>query len=213
MREKLYGLDVDQNITILGLASLLLEAWARKTCPNLMNFRLARLKGYKRVFNKTDSFLIRNDLLPGNSNAYACISAVPCDDTSDLIVSAFEIPLTEWAYFVQREFEYRLVSVPFTEMITGHASEGVICLGDFDNDQQCEAIVNADPLRAQRWQEFRAKYDGPMWRYDLLPEPEYLAACLKTAEQCGEEVYNNFVDTTFVGDGRTIRTYLKHLGE
>ncbi|MGB1077129.1 MAG: hypothetical protein ACPG05_02395 [Bdellovibrionales bacterium] len=209
MRSNLYKASNDQTITILGLGSLLLEEWAKKTCPNLTNFRLAKIQGYKRIFNKTDSFLVRNDLKPENSIAYACLSAVPSNDTPEMIVSSFEIPLSEWAPFVQREFEYRLIQTAFTEIETEEKGRGVLCVGDYKNDQECEHIVNADPLRLERWKQFRAKYNGPMWRYDLLPEPEYLKTCLDTARKCGDDVFDNFVDTTFTGDGRSIRTYLK----
>ena len=125
-----------------------------------------------------------------------------------MIVSAFEISISEWPYFIQREFEYRLIKVPFFDSNSRSEDQGVLCVGDYSNDDECEMIVKADPLRLERWNEFREKYDGPMWRYDLLPESEYLEACLKTAKKCGDEVYQNFIDTTFVGDGRSIRDYI-----
>jgi len=208
MRSNLYKKKSNEKITILGIGSLLLEEWARKTCPTLSNFRLVELSGYKRVFNKTDSFLIRNDLKPIDSKAYASLSAVPVKKENTMVVSAFEISISEWAYFVQREFEYRLIEVPFTENGVTSDQYGVLCVGDYKSDEECEMIVNADPLRLQKWKEFRAKYDGPMWRDDLLPEPEYLDVCLDTAKACGDKVYQNFIDTTFVGDGRSIRNYI-----
>jgi hypothetical protein len=211
MRSNLYKNNSDHSITIIGIGSLLLEEWAKKTCPNLTNFRLAEISNYKRVFNKTDSFLVRNDLLPKDSKAYACLSAIPTKNAPNMIVSAFEIPLSEWAPFMQREFEYKLIEVPFKERITLQSGQGILCVGDYKNDQECEHIVYADPLRLRKWTEFRDKYDGPMWRYDLLPEPEYLNACLTISKDAGEEVYNNFVETTFLGDGRSIKTYLEDI--
>ncbi len=210
MRADLYSPPKDEAITIIGLGSLMLEAWAKKTCSTLTNFRLGHLDGYKRLFNKTDSLLVRNNLRPLDSNAYACLSAVPSPETKTMIVSAFEISLSEWAFFVRREFEYRLVKVPFKDIETDHESEGVLCVGDYKNDQECAQIVHADPLRLERWKEFKEKYDGPMWRDDLLPDPHYLDTCLKTSQTYGDHVYHNFIDTTFIGDGRSIRTYLEN---
>lgn len=195
---------MSQTITIIGLGSLMSEESARTTCPNLSNYRLTEINGYKRIFNKTDSYLARTNALPKDSNAYACLSAIPCTQTPAMIVSVFDIPLSEWPHFVQREFEYRLVRVPHN----ADDRKGVLCVGDYKNDEECMTVIHADPLRLERWQEFRAHYDGPMWRRDLLPYPEYLERCLNYTQKHGQAVYENFIQTTFIGDGRSIAEYI-----
>ena len=40
------------DVTIVGLGSLLSERSSRTTFPNLANFRLARIDGYRRVLER-----------------------------------------------------------------------------------------------------------------------------------------------------------------
>ena len=53
------------------------------------------------------------------------------------------------------------------------------------------------------------KYDtGHIWRTDILPFPPYLKFCLQSARNLGPEAYRNFLDTSFIADGKTtIREY------
>lgn len=164
-------------ITILGLGSLLSEESARRTCPNLENFRLAKLHGYKRIFNKTDSDIARKGQIPKDTNAYACLSAIPDKTMQNMVISAFQMPETDWLAFLKREFEYKLVSVKFEEL-DGTPSQGILCVGDYAHDQECELVCQSDPFRFQLWQDFKQKCSEPMWREDLLPGPTYLQRCL-----------------------------------
>lgn len=196
-------------ITILGLGSLLSEESARRTCPTLQNFGLATITGYKRIFNKTDSILALSGNLPTDHKAYACLSAVPDDSGNAMIVSHFEIPEHEWAPLVKREFEYRLQSVPFVDLRNNNAGTGILCVGDYANDETCASALADDPVRAKLWAQFRQQYPyEPMWRTDLLPDAKYLERCLQYAQDIGSEVYENFLDTTFIGTGESIRQYL-----
>lgn len=202
----------NSTITVIGLGSLLSEVSARRTCPGLTNFRLAYLEGYKRVFNKTDSVLARAGKIPKDRNDYACLSAVPDANATPMAVSAFEIPSSDWLFLVQREFEYKLWSVPFRPVAGEEESTGVLCVGNYECDEECEIIVNADPVRKACWEAFRLSCDEPMWRFDLLPNPEYLKRCLTYASKHGSEVLDNFLDTTFTGQGMSIRDHLKTSG-
>lgn len=195
-------------ITIIGSGSLLSRASAEKTCPTLTNFRLAKLTGYKRVFNKTDPLRVFNGTLPTLSKAYACLSLVPDNTIKGMIVSAFEIQRDDWNALLEREFEYKLIEVPFNNL-NGIPGKGIACVGDYVNDSECEEYCKDDPIRMQRWQKFKQLYKGPMWRTDLLPNEDYLARCLSYCKQHGEEIYTNFIHTTFVGDGTvSIADYL-----
>lgn len=197
-----------EKLSIIGLGSLISEQSARRTCPNLSNFRLGFTHGHKRIFNKADSYLIRMDKLPDDKK-YACLSAVPDKSILKMYVSIFDIAIEDWPALVEREFEYRLVEIPYEELDGGGTGHAIACLGDYTDDKTCLDIIHADPVRKLRWKEFCKNYDGPIWRYDLEPSEYYLNACLKTFQDLGAEFYNNFLDTTFVGDGRTIRNYLK----
>lgn len=51
-------------------------------------------------------------------------------------------------------------------------------------------------------------YQGPLWRRDILPNPRYLGFCLQAAASQGSAVLDNFLDTSFTADGRSLRVYL-----
>lgn len=196
-----------RKFTVLGLGSLMNEDWARPTCPQMENFRLVKMDGYRVVFNKTCSFAVLEYKLPIDDKPYASLSAVPDPDMKGMYVSAFEVPASEWADLALREFEYKLVMAPFLE--NGEQKHGVLCGGDWDSDEQCRQSISADPFRLARYEEFKRLYPGPLWRNDLLPFTPYLKRCLDSLSRLDQEVYNNWLETTFVGDGRTIKDYLK----
>ncbi len=55
-------------------------------------------------------------------------------------------------------------------------------------------------------------FSGPLWRDDILPFARYLAFCLEAAASQGQDVLDNFMDSSFLADGETsIRQYLSTL--
>lgn len=196
------------TITIIGLGSLLSEKSALRTCPEMKNFRYASISGYKRIFNKTDTYSARLGRIPKNNKKFACISAVPSTEINEMYVSVFNISVRDWGAFLQREFEYRLVEIPFTEIDSGEKGYGIVCMGDFNDDQECEIIIKADPLRCARWKNYKAVCSEPIWRYDLEPAPYYLRYCLFIIRHSRPEFLDNFMSTTFIADGRSIKEYL-----
>ncbi len=200
---------MQDHITIIGLGSLIDEKSARRSCPNLTHFRFAKISGYKRVFNKADSFLMRKKGIP-NNNKYACLSAMPDKAIDIMYVSTFYIPKSEWHSIVEREFDYKLVSIPYEEIDSHEKGEGIVCMGDFKDNQECEELIASDPVRAKRAKELRGVYEGPIWRDDLEPSPYYLNNCLRAVRLSRPEFQDNWLDTTFTGDGRSIREYLNN---
>ena len=205
-------MNQDNTISIIGLGSLLCPQSAKRTCPNLSNFRYGYVRGHKRIFNKTDSDMARNMVISSKDKNYACLSAVPDSTIDQMVVSIFEIPPSEWIWFVLREFEYKLTYVEY-ESLSGESGEAVICMGDYSNDMECEHALIADPLRLRIWREFKSKYDGPMWRYDIFPQTEYLDKCIEAVKQNCPHFADNFLDTTFIGSGLSIREYLQNLND
>lgn len=201
--------NMKESIVIIGLGSLMCEKSARKTCPDLRNFHYVKLTGYKRIFNKTDSFLVRRGNITEDTTACACLSIVPDPEIKNMTVSSFEIPIKDWPALVYREFEYRLSYVPYLTF-DGNIGTGIACFGDYKDDNECAIAMRVDPFRLQRWEEFQSLYKGPMWRYDLEPEPEYLKQCIKTVTNLGLDYLENFITTTFVGNGQSIKSYLEH---
>lgn len=195
-------------ITIIGLGSLLSKESATRTCPSLQNFRIAYLSGWKRVFNKTDSDFVKNNQMPVDHRKYACLSAIPSHDQEKMVISAFEIHETEWISFLKREFEYKLIKVPFTDQNSKEAY-GILCAGDYTDDSECELVCQSDPYRLPLWEIYKSNCSEPMWRTDLLPDDDYIQRCINFVKEHGDSVYNNFIKTTYIGDqSQTIKDYL-----
>lgn len=147
--------------------------------------------------------------MPVEHKNYACLSTVPSKNTNDMIVSVFEIPESEWVPFLKREFEYKLVKIPFFDM-DDSMSEGIACVGDYNNDKECELVCQSDPYRKPLWDAYKKNCNEPMWRTDLLPDTEYLKRCLRVSKAHGEDIYQNFIQTTYIGDqSQTIEEYLE----
>jgi len=197
-----------KEFSIIGLGSLLSEDSARSTCPSLKDFKIVKVKGWRRIFNKMHSTLAVAGKIPNDSKEYACLSAIPAKD--DIIyVSNFKIPTAEWPAFVSREFEYRLIEVPIVSEQENEA--GIICAGNYDNDDQSYQACLADPLRIISWNKLKANYPNePMWRNDILPYRPYVDKCLKILESQDSMILDNWLDTTYLGDNVTsLRSYLK----
>jgi hypothetical protein len=196
-------------ITLIGLGSLLSESSANRTCPSVQNFELAQINGYIRSFNKTDSWIVRKSPESMLENKYACLSAMPIQGKPSMVVSTFQIHKDDYDAFVEREFEYKFEKVPFVTM-SGTRGTGLICSGNFKSNEECETLCYLDSMRLKHWLSFKESYIGPMWRQDLLPEPEYLKKCLKVCEDHGNEILQNFLQTTYLGDMKTtLKEYLK----
>ena len=103
-------------ITILGLGSLLSERSSRTTFPALQNFRLVRLKNYRRVFAHTPSIFVARGIADMQRLEMASLSAEPCEGSS-FIMTAFEVEDdgTGMEAFREREEEFDLTMVPFCE--------------------------------------------------------------------------------------------------
>jgi hypothetical protein len=208
-------MNLSGRINIIGLGSLMSQKSASLTCPSVENFQLVTVKGHKRVFNKTNSPAILKGRAPRDDKKYACLSVVPDHMSKDMIVSCFSIDQKDWKSFVDREFEYDLRTLDFIHPQTNREESAVACFGDFKSDMDCEELCrqDSDPVRYQKWSDFKEKYNGPMWREDLLPEDSYLSDCLRVTQKLGDDIYNNFIDTTYLGDGRTtIRDYMDNDG-
>lgn len=206
---------MQKNITVLGIGSLLCPESARKTCPALGHFRVGYVTGYRRIFNKMNTVqVLRGNPLPPDK-ACASVSAIPDGDTigdttanTTMAVSVFNIRPEAYPALLRREFDYKLEPVPYTDA-AGHTDHGLLCIGNFANDAECAALCATDPIRAEMWQAYLNATTEPLWRNDLLPTPDYLAFCLNAAHTLGDDIYENFLDTTYLGDNTTtIRQYL-----
>ena len=184
-------------ITVIGYGSLLSEDSARETVPGLKKFRLVTVPGYRRIFNKVGvSFIYRYDLAASDIHIASC-STQPDSDT-EIIGCAFEISADEFKDLYEREHRFQWVNVR-SYALDGQAVVGRMCTESNDEFYRLNKCVTDDVYYRYVGQ----YYNGRIWRDDIMPFPVYLNHCLQAAKCHGELVYENFIHTTYLADGKT----------
>lgn len=194
---------MSEFVTIIAIGSLLSEDSAKQTCPSLRNFRLGKIHGYGRIFNKVDP----------NSENFESAHIATCaliereDHTS--LITLFEIEAADYPAFIQREFDYELRSVEYTELETGKKGQGIACCA-LASDDAFQAYIEQHPVQKEHYEACRVQsYTGQVWRKDIFPRPEYLAFCLEAAQALGENYVENILNYTYLADeSTTLATYL-----
>lgn len=202
-------------VTVIGFGSLLAESSARETIPNLINFRLVRVDGYRRIFNKVGvSFLYRYSM-PGNPearNAAIASCSTEVDPHNAFIGCAFDCPAPDFPALYDREHRFRWVEASFQVLkLDGHQTDeatgtGRMCTQYTDADYRLNKCVTVAEYESRVGQ----YYGGKIWREDILPFPVYLKHCLDAASSHGTAVYQNFLESSFLADGvTTIKAFLQ----
>lgn len=191
-------------ISVIGYGSLLSEQSARETVPELQNFRLVEVPGYRRIFNKVGIVFFSRHGAHETDLEIASCSTEP-DENVSIICSQFECGEQAFRTLYEREHRFRWAEVSTVDCM-GERALGRICTGFNDQDYRLNKCITDDEYH-NRVGQF---YSGQIWRDDILPFPRYLAFCLQAAERQGKEVLDNFLDSSFLADGITnIRTYLQ----
>nr|XP_018623423.1 uncharacterized protein LOC104087607 isoform X3 [Nicotiana tomentosiformis] len=185
----------DGLISICGFGSLLSERSARSTFPDLINFRVGKLSGFRRVFAHVAPIFFERGIANLDTKEISSLSVESCEGET-LIVTIFEIQRSEIPAFIEREHEFRFLAV----ICTRYSDEEYLktrCKGDKGIFFQQYGRYNIDKI----------------WRDDILPCRVYLRHCVLAAQNLGDIAYDNFLDHTFLGDRRTtIREYLATTG-
>lgn len=191
-------------ISVIGYGSLLSEQSARETVPELENFRLVEVPGYRRIFNKVGIvFFSRHGASEADLEIASC--STQAYDGISIVCSQFECSEKAFLGLYEREHRFRWVEVETLDQ-RGERSLGRICTGFNDQDYRLNKCITDDEYQ-RRVGRF---YSGSLWRDDILPFPRYLAFCLQAASSQGEAVLDNFLDSSYLADGITsIRSYLK----
>ncbi|GMP76457.1 hypothetical protein CsSME_00033121 [Camellia sinensis var. sinensis] len=100
----------DGLLTICGFGSLLSERSARSTFPELINFRVARLNGFRRIFAHVAPVFFDRGIANPQTKEMSSLSVEPCEGET-LIVTVFGIKKSEIPSFLQREHEFRFLAV------------------------------------------------------------------------------------------------------
>ncbi|CAN8231900.1 unnamed protein product [Cochlearia groenlandica] len=205
-------LSSENRISITGFGSLLSERSARSTFPDLENFRVAKLHGFRRVFAHTAPIFFERGIANLYTKEISSLSVEPCEEEGEsLVVTVFEIKREEIPAFIQRELEFRFLAVvPETMEGKPYTDSAVLC-GRYSDEEFFQ-------IRCKGNKEVYFKHYGrfnieKIWRDDILPCRLYLRHCVLAAKNLGDEAYNNFMDHTFLGDRKTtIREYLNSTG-
>lgn len=203
--------DVDGYISICGYGSLLSEKSARSTFPHLINFRTARLTGFRRLFSVVGAFFFNHGIANLKTQEVAGLSVEPCQGGETIIITVFDIKKSEIPAFIKREREYRFLSV-FPESLAGvpFTSPAVICASYSDEEFFKFRCCEGREIYFKQYGEYNIH---KIWRNDVLPCRVYLRHCVLAAKSLGDEAYNNFLDHTFIADRKTtIRKYFEKMG-
>jgi len=200
---------VPSMVTICGYGSLLSETSARRTTPSIKNFRKAKIKGYKRVFNIVAISLIISGQSNLETKEVAAVCAVPSSDHF-LFVTLFDIPFEELNSLHEREHRFNIIEVDAEEidLITNtiRISKALMCVEMTDEEYKNVKCKSEE----EYFERVGKHYSGKLWREDVLPNRKYLKFNLESAKKLGQDYYDNYLDTSFLADKKTtIREYLE----
>lgn len=103
------------HATIVGFGSLLSERSARGTCPNLTNFRVVRVNGWRRVFQHAAAIFWERGIAIAETKEMASLSAEPSIG-SGFVAATFDVPQEELPALLEREEEFDFAKVPFSAL-------------------------------------------------------------------------------------------------
>lgn len=197
-------------ISICGFGSLLSERSARSTFPELMNFRVARLKGFRRVFAHVAPIFFERGIAKPETKEISSLSVEPCEG-EELIVTVFEIEKSEVPSFMERELEFRFLAV-LPETLEGKPFKNTAVLCTRYSDEEFFNVRCGGSKEVYHQHYGRYNIDK-IWRDDILPCRTYLRHCVLAAKNLGDAAYNDFLDHTYLADRQTtIRQYLATTG-
>ncbi|KAI3469336.1 hypothetical protein Pfo_025999 [Paulownia fortunei] len=200
----------DGFVSICGFGSLLSERSARSRFPNLIDFRLAKLSGFRRVFAHVAPIFFELGIAKPDTKEISRLSVEPCEGES-LVVTTFQILRSEILSFIEREHEFRFLAVTL-ETLNGlfYTTPAVLCACYSDEEYFQHRCKGSKDIFFQRYGRYGIH---KIWLDDILPCRVYLRHCVLAAENLHDIAYNDFLDQTFLGDRKTtIREYLATTG-
>ncbi|KAK9059424.1 hypothetical protein SSX86_022044 [Deinandra increscens subsp. villosa] len=196
----------DGTLSICGFGSLLSERSARSTFPDLVNFRVAKLNGFRRVFAHVAPIFFERGIAKPETKEISSLSVEPCEGES-LIVTVFEINKSEIPSYIEREHEFRFLAVqPETLEGSQYNTLAVLCARYSDEEYFQNRCNGSQEIYHERYGRFGI---DKIWRDDVLPCRVYCRHCVLAAKNIGNAAYDNFLDHTFLADRKTtLRKYL-----
>ena len=191
------------------------------TFPDLENFRLGRVSGYRRVFGHPASIFFQRGIANFETKEMSSLSAEPCDKSPGFVCSIFEVPSKDMMTdgvpsraFLEREEEFNIVPrVKYVSLDSSKESgEGILCTSS--DDATYLSRWGKDHFHQQYGQYGIDSIWG--WKHDsgLRPCAVYLRHCYLAARAMGDECFDSFLDETFLVDRETtLRAYISKYPE
>ncbi|GMH35973.1 hypothetical protein BSKO_03841 [Bryopsis sp. KO-2023] len=201
----------DGLMTVAGFGSLLSERSSRYTFPDLLNFRVAKVPDFRRVFAHAAPIFFQRGIARVETGETSSLGVEPCKG-AELWVACFEVPATKEAIeaFIEREHEFRFVKVFPEDLAENGFSTGaksrpaVLCCRNTDEEYKAKRCPP---------EEFNRRYGQygihKVFRDDIFPCRVYLRHCTLAAKNLHPLVFDNFMDRSYLGDRKTtVREYL-----
>ncbi|KAL5209601.1 hypothetical protein ABZP36_005224, partial [Zizania latifolia] len=159
------------RISVVGFGSLLSERSARSTFPELEGFRMAALRGFRRVFAHSAPIFFERGIAIEATKEFSSLSVEPCEGEL-IIVTVFEIKEEEVPAFIERENEFRFLAV-VPEGLDGmpYPNPAVVCARYSDEEYFQVRCKGSKEIYDQRYGRYNI---DRIWRDDILPCRIYL---------------------------------------
>ncbi|CAA0817533.1 Unknown protein [Striga hermonthica] len=198
----------DGFVSICGFGPLLSEREARSVFPNLINFTIARLSGFRAVFAHVSPAFFRLGIAKPETKEISSLSLEPCEGES-VVVTTFQILRSDIPAFIETEHEFRFLAV--SSVLSVFFRNECPIRASYSDEEYFQHRCKGDKgLYFERFGRYKIRR---IWSDDILPCRAYLRQCVMAAEELNEIAYNSFLDHTFLGDRKTtIREYLSTKG-
>ncbi|PAN28709.1 hypothetical protein PAHAL_5G173800 [Panicum hallii] len=180
------------RISVVGFGSLLSERSARSTFPDLEGFRVAALRGFRRVFAHAAPIFFERGIAVEATKEFSSLSVGPCEGEL-IVVIVFEIK-EEVPAFIEREHEFKFLAVvpeglhgvPFT-------NQAVVCARYSDEEyfkERCQVTETPEdvPVEPAEFVETEPGAECVVEQEENQGEPEVVFGHFYPAEPgAGEE--------------------------
>ena len=192
----------------VGYGSLVEKQSALMTCPKLQEFDYFWMSGFRRVFGLVAFRSVMNDPNVLNQKELSACYIVPDSESSPMLVCSFKIPDADAKELRRREFEYYEESVSLKSFDKRSEARTATVFVGRGSDEAMYAASGRDVVAINQ-PEYHAIYKGPYFRDDILPCRRYLVACLEAYASISKSALKNFIDTSWLADGRPLLTYME----
>lgn len=199
--------DGEGYMSVAGFGSLLSERSARTTFPSLVNFRVAKVRDYRRVFAHCADIFYQRGIARADTGEVSSLSCEPCPGQS-IVVAVFEVKVEDGFVqaFIEREHEFRFVAVEPLGLDDEPIGRMAVLCARFSDEEYKARRCPPDEFQ-RRW---GAHGIDRIWRDDILPCRVYLRHCVLAAKSLGPAALESFLDNTFLADRKiTIRQHLQ----